>query len=314
MLSRVADSLYWKSRYLERAEHTARVLDVCLHRLDMGTVSATTRWEHLLLALKAAPPSDPTAVAICEMLTFDLTNGSSIAACMTAARANARQVREQISSEMWEQVNRLYLHARGADASSFWHGEPHEFYVSIKDGVHLFQGITDATMSHGEGWQFMRAGRQIERAIATATLLDAAFRPRQIGLLPGYDADDDWVALLKSCTAFEAYCKVYTAAIRPERVLEFLVLDAEFPRSLRFSADSIQSAVRAIASHTGARATTRVDRLAGRLRAALDYGQTDEIMADLPPYLAQIQRLCGQIHTAIHQTYIAYPADMVLVQ
>ncbi len=316
MLSRVADSLYWMSRYLERAEHTARVLGVTLNQtLDQTAGPTQQRWDRLFACLRAETPSASDSYTLVRSVTFDMANGASIAASVTAARENARQIREQISSEMWEQLNRLYLHVRGTTMDEIWRGEPQEFLREVKDGAHLFQGITDSTLSHDMGWQFIQLGRYIERAEAMAALLDVYF-----GSLMSAERGQsnpleflEWVGLLKSCTAFEAYCKVYTASVQPERTFEFLLLNADFPRSLRFSADMIEVATRAIGRASGGRAGSRVDRLAGRLRAGLDYGQVDEIIADMHEYLAQIRRQCAQIHSALYQTYISYPADVALV-
>ncbi|GAB4207020.1 MAG: alpha-E domain-containing protein [Roseiflexaceae bacterium] len=318
MLSRVADSLYWMSRYLERAEHTARLLDVNLNQmLDQTPELAEQRWDRLLTTLHAAVADGKPdrAYAITETLTFAAANPVSIVACIGAARENARQVREQISSEMWEQINRLYLQVRRTSMEQIWNDEPHEFFKAVREGAHLFQGITDATMSHGEGWQFIQVGRFIERAINTAVLVDTHF----LALPQGEDSDTqeylEWVGLLKSCTAFEAYCKVYTANVQPQQVAEFLLLNADFPRSVRFSASMIQTSLQAIADSTGQRHRGQAERLAGRLRAGLDYGQVDEILAEnLHGYLENIQRQCVQIHMALHQTFITYPIDAALAQ
>lgn len=318
MLSRVADSLYWMSRYLERAEHTARLLDVNLNQmLDQTPASADRRWDRLLASLRASPPRNKPkdAYNITQTLTFDLSNHTSIVACIAAARENARQVREQISSEMWEQLNRLFLHVKQTRMDELWQTEPHDFFQAVKQGAHLFQGITDATMSHNEGWQFIQLGRYIERAIATAALLDVHFSAFLAAETLSNGALDylAWIGLLKSCTAFEAYCKVYTADIRPECIAEFLVLDADFPRSIRFAAGVLQGALQAIALSTGSRSSGRAERLVGRLRAALDYSQVDEILnGSMHTYLEDIQRQCSQIHAAIHQIYIAYPIDAAL--
>ncbi|MEN9937557.1 MAG: hypothetical protein RLZZ387_4136 [Chloroflexota bacterium] len=316
MLSRVADSLYWMSRYLERAEHTARLLDVNLNQmLDQSPATAGRRWERLLSSLRVEIALDRGGdpQPLIQALTFDAGRLESIVACVAAARENARQVREQISSEMWEQLNRLYLQLRRTSTDEVWRGEPHEFFRSVKEGAHLFQGITDATLSHGEGWHFIQVGRYLERATATAALLDSHFSAAAAARAQGSELDSlDWVGLLKSCTAFEAYCKVHTADVQPERALEFLLLSADFPRSVRFSASQVQRALHAIGSVTGARGATRVDRPAGRLRAALDYGQADEIMDDIRPYLENIQRQCALIHTAVYQVYISYPADVAI--
>jgi uncharacterized alpha-E superfamily protein len=316
MLSRVADTLYWMSRYLERAEHTARLLDVNLHQtLEQSSAPANRRLARVQASLRVsvAPERSGDIYTLASALTFDSTNPDSIVAVVAAARENARQVREQISSEMWEQINRLYLNVRRAGSDIEWRTEPQQFYKAVKEGIHLFQGITDATMSHDEGWQFIQIGRFLERASATAALLDAHFA----GLEPSAPGASSlsylgWVALLKSCTSFEAYCKVYTADIQPEKIAEFLLLNADVPRSVRFSADAVHSALQVIARTTRARGAGRVDRLAGRLRATLDYGQVDEIMLDLHAYLDQIQRQCAQIHSAINQAYVSYPADAAL--
>lgn len=291
MLSRVADSLYWMSRYLERAEHTARLLDVSLNlMLDQSAASNARRWQRLLAALRLpAPKGDTTPYAITQALTFDLSRTASIVACIASARENAQQVREQISSEMWEQLNQLFLNVRGTTIDKIWDLQPWEFFRSIKDGSHQFQGITDSTMNHGEGWLFIEVGRFIERASSIATLLDAHFSAFQDDK---FAADDylEWVGLLKSCTAFEAYCKVYTANVRPDRIAEFLLLNDEFPHSICFAVDMLQDSLAEIASHTETPKSGRVNRLAGRLRAALSFSQIDEIMASgLHTYLEDIR-------------------------
>lgn len=320
MLSRVADSLYWMSRYLERAEHTARLIDVNLNKvLEQTPEDATLGWERLLTSLRIPPLAEEDAgdaYAITQALTFDMTNGSSIVACINAARENARQVREQISSEMWEQINRLYLHMKRASMEEIWYAEPHAFFAEIRESIHLFQGITDATMTHSEGWHFIRVGRFLERATATAVLLDVHFR----AFLEEQNSDTpapldylSWVGLLKYCAAFEAYCKVYTANIQPNSIAEFLLLNADSPRSVRFAANMTQTALQAITRATHTRNAGRTERLAGRLRASLEYDQIDEIMSDDPHhYLENIQKQCGQIHNAIYQVYIAYPIDVAI--
>jgi uncharacterized alpha-E superfamily protein len=321
MLSRVADSLYWMSRYLERAEHTARLIDVGLNlMLDQTAAAAERRWGRLLGSLHAPPQlaGASNAYFITQAMTFDGANETSIVSCVASARENLRQVREQISSEMWEQLNRLYLQVRETRLDDIWNVSTHEFFRSVKEGAHLFQGITDATMNHGEGWQFMQVGLYMERAGATATLLDVYAGEL---MAPGAGADAggpktylDWVGLLKACTAFEAYCKVYTADLRPERIAEFLLLNAECPRSVRFAADVMQAAFQSIAEATAPRRSSgRVNRLAGRLRASLGFGQIDEIMeTGLHAYLNDVRKQCAQIHEAIVQTYVAYPVETAL--
>ncbi|GCE14692.1 alpha-E domain-containing protein [Tengunoibacter tsumagoiensis] len=321
MLSRVADNLYWMSRYLERAEHTARLLDESLHQmLDQDAEHAEQRWERLRLSLHLPPLGEnPDEVFdLTRSLTFDANNSASLLSCIAQGRENGRQVREQISTEMWEQVNRLYLQIKRIDIDEVWYADPYSFLKSIKEGVQLFQGITDATMNHSEGWHFIRVGRFIERAQATASLLDVHFstylKYQQEGLTSPLDYLDymGWVGLLRSCTSFEAYCKVYTATIDPEKIAEFLLLNAESPRSVRFAATMIQSALQAIARSAETRSTKGVERLAGRLRSSLEYDQVEDIFHDMHSYLENIQRQCTQIHKAIYQAYIVYPIDVAL--
>jgi uncharacterized alpha-E superfamily protein len=322
MLSRVADNLYWMSRHLERAEHTARLVDVSLyHLLDQKTDYAAQRWKRLYNSLRIPVPEQNVddAYSVTQSLVFDTVNTSSIVSCIASARDNAQQVRERISSEMWEQLNRLFLKVKHANMEDIWFAAPHEFLTDIKEGVQLFQGLTDSTMSNNEGWHFIRVGRSIERAWATASLIDVHFRtaspvqPEQTDSLRSDHLDYlEWVGLLRSCSAFQAYCGVYTASIYPERIAEFLLFNTEFPRSIHFSIDMLQQALHAIAKATNARRTQRIERLVGRLSAALDYDQVEDIIEDIHSYLAHIQLQCTQIHNAIYQTYISYPIDVAL--
>jgi uncharacterized alpha-E superfamily protein len=316
LLSRVADSLYWMGRYLERAEHTARLMDV---RLDLGIgrqPSGTWDFKRLCDSLQQpaqrTPPDTPAALV--RALVFD-DAPDTVVACITAARDNALQVRESISSEMWEQLNGLYLRVRQMAVDGAWAVRPHYVSRLVIEGVHLFQGTTDATFGHGEGWHCLRAGRFLERAGATAALLKPHFTDETIptGGLIGNADHIEWVGLLRSCSAFEAYCREYTADVRPDRIAEFLLLNAEFPRSVRFAAARLESALRGISGHTGRGGGGRAERLAGRLHASLDYGQVDEILSDDPRgYLDGIRRQCTLIHAALHQTYVTYAIESAL--
>ncbi|MDQ2906180.1 MAG: alpha-E domain-containing protein [Chloroflexota bacterium] len=325
MLSRVADNLYWMSRYLERAEHTARLLDVSLHQmLDHSTQEEQPRWQRLRASLSTPATDDKidSSYSITELFTFETSTPTSIGYSIAAARENARQVREQISSEMWEQINRLYLQIRQTSIDELWFAKPHVFFTNVKEGVQLFQGITDATMNHSEGWHFIRVGKFIERASATATLIDVHFQTFFESELADIQATidhlnyyQDWVGLLRSCASFEAYCKVYTAAqIRPERIAEFLLFNPESPRSIRFAAGMLQAGLQSIARATRTRRPGRIERLAGRLRSALEYDQVEDVIQDVHAYLENIQRQCSQIHKAIYQGYMDYPIEVVLAE
>jgi uncharacterized alpha-E superfamily protein len=316
MLSRVADSLYWMSRYLERAEHTARLVDVDLQlRLDQSAGSATDRWQRLAASLQipAALVGGVDAATLPHMLTFGRSSPSSIVSCVATARENLRHVREQCSSEMWEHLNRLYLkvidsHTRDEND---WSLLSLAFFRSVQEGVHLFQGITDSTMSHGEGWHYIQLGRSVERTDMLASLIGTHFSRLSHPADQAIESTEylEWVGLLKCCTAFEAYCKVYTAEVRPLRVAEFLLLNSEFPHSVRFSVEMVQAALQVIGELTQRRATQPI-RLAGRLKAALSFSQIDEIMANgTHAYLENIRNQCGHVHTAIQQIYFDYPIE-----
>jgi len=318
MLSRVADSLYWMSRYLERAEHTARLIDVDLQlRLDQSPEAGAGRWSRLLDALQTPSASDTAvdATTLTHLLTLDRTNPSSILSCIAAARENLRQVREQCSTEMWEQLNRLYLQVNGTAASETWLLQSHIFFRAVQEGAHLFQGVTDSTMSHGEGWQYIQLGRYVERTDSLARLIGTHFSTLARATEPTVESEEylEWVGLLKSCSAFEAYCKTYTAELRPVRVAEFLLLNPEFPHSVRFSVDMVHASLKAIGEMTERKAEQPI-RLAGRLRATLSFSQIDEIMAaGASAYVDTVRWQCSQAHTAIQQVYFDYPVEEALV-
>jgi uncharacterized alpha-E superfamily protein len=319
MLSRVADSLYWMSRYLERAEHTARLIDVDFElRLDQSPEAASGRWQRLLEALHAPVPKDGKidATILTHILALDKTNSSSILSCVSAARENLRQVREQCSSAMWEQLNRLYLQVNSTTAGEAWLLHSYVFFRAVRDGAHLFHGVTDSTMSHGEGWQYIQLGRFVERTDAVARLIGAYLRdlPYSHSMDQAAESEEylEWVGLLKSCAAFEAYCKKHTAELRPLRVAEFLLLNPEFPHSVRFSVDKVHTALRAIAELTERKAEQPV-RLAGRLGASLSFSQIDEVMASgASAFIDSIRQQCAQAHSAIHQIYFDYPVETAL--
>jgi uncharacterized alpha-E superfamily protein len=309
MLSRVADNLYWMSRYLERAEHCARIAGVHLNlMLEHEPASQDRRWWRVLAALGSSEPVEGDAFAAAQSYALD-----QIVDSIAAARDNARQVREQISSEMWEQLNRLFHESRRMGTPEFWGAQPHDLLITVTQSAHLFQGITDSTMIHGEGWQFIQMGRFMERVQATARLIDLHFAEFFRPTAEAMNASQhmEWIGLLRSCTAFESYCKVYTADLRPERVAEFLLLNAEFPHSVRFAVNQLRKSLGAVHEAT-ARKPDRLDKLAGRLTAALSYTPLEEIMSNLHEFSLNIRRLCGNIHAGINQVYITYPVEAAL--
>ena len=317
MLSRVADNLYWMSRYLERAEHTMRLLTVNLNMmLDQSPAEADERWQQLLesLAVNITPEQAIDDYHIMQLVTFDQENRNSIISCIESARENARPVRELISSEMWEYLNQLYLQVRKSDIQTIWTDEPFAYFREIYDGLLLFQGVTDSTMNHSEGWQFIQAGRYIERATAVSNLI-AVHSPALKPCSPDEAAERylHWVGILKSCTAFEAYVKIYSADVQPDLLTEFLLLNDDFPHAVYFSIGRLESALNAIAEATEKRKNIRVNRLVGRLRAMLGFTSIDEISdTDLRGFLSDVNLQCAQVHSAIQETYVTYPIETAL--
>jgi uncharacterized alpha-E superfamily protein len=314
------------SRYLERAEHTTRLLDVNLNlMLDESSTSSDHRWMRVLAALgkpkRLKWEGNPYEVA--RALTFDTGVKSSVVSCIIAARENARHVREQISTEQWHRLNSLFLEVtrpefkRALDLESLDAAAEGAaaFLQQVMEAVHQFQGVTDSTMSHGEGWHFIQIGRFLERASATAMLLEAYnedlwAHPERVAEGNEYL---EWMGLLRSATAFEAYCKVYTADLTPERILEFLLLDPEFPHSLRFSINSLKQAIGAIQEQSGKNRAEELHRIAGRLSAKLSYASVDEILlGDVVTYVRSIQHQCQAIHETIYHLYVDYSIQAAL--
>jgi uncharacterized alpha-E superfamily protein len=318
MLSRVADSLYWMSRYLERAENTVRQLDVTMSlMLDPGGASAESRWNRLLSSL-----GDPAGLAwsgdlesMAHTLIFDSVNPWSVTFCVSAARENARQVREEISTEQWQRLNRMYHQIHSAQAQAQFRASVNDVLASIVDGIHLFKGVSDTTMIHGQGWQFIRLGRYLERAYATATLLEV-YQP-DLFCAPerehsGYQYLEQ-VGLLRCCTAFEAYCQVYTADISADRILEFLLLNRDFPHAIRYAVDCIRSAVEAIQRSGARRPPEDLTAGIGRLHAMLGYTTIGEILAGNPgAFLHSIRQQCIRIHELVYRFYVHYSIQSAL--
>jgi uncharacterized alpha-E superfamily protein len=318
MLSRVADAFYWTGRYLERAEHTARLVDVnTFLSLDGTPESSGRHWHRVFDSLQATIPDGGTTdvVALVQHLALDRANRDSIASSIHAARENLRQIREQISTELWERINRLYWAVRRTAEDERWQDQPSLFLRGVIEDCHLFIGLTTATMNRGEGYYFLELGRSLERAMTYSALLDTHIRAFP-DLRAGEVAPEvvaEWTALLRSCTALEAYTRRFTARIDARRIADFLLLDPEFPRSVRFAVEQVESALRGITRLSGRENAGRPERLAGRLRASLHYAQLDEIVEDsLQTFLQGISRQCGDIHAATYRTFIGYHLDTAL--
>jgi uncharacterized alpha-E superfamily protein len=315
MLSRVADALFWMSRYLERAEHVARLLDVCFHlELDLRGVSTVLHelhWTSLVAILQqqvptpARTPGAPQA-AISHWLTFDLDNPVSIMACVARARLNARSIRGTISSEMWRELNKLYWRLCDPEFCNRARESPYEFYQAVECGSALFQGLCDATSNHDEGWQFIQLGKFLERADKTLRILDNQYHLLRELTNPA-DAplsNLHWAAVLRSCRAYEAYQRLYVGRVEPEHVVEFLLLRPDFPRSVRFCLEAAARALSAIEGRAPKRALSKADRLLGLMLADLKYRELDQILKDdLHAFLGAFLDQCAQVSRAVQDRY-----------
>lgn len=315
MLSRVADSLLWVARYLERAENTARLLDVHLNfMLEASEELAEKRLADLRKSLSADEQMlDCTAEECFDILTFNTETPFSIISNMTNARENARQAREQISSEMWQQINKLYLYCRNKGSFSLWNDAPHDFYLRVREGSHLFQGVTDATMNHNQSWHFIQIGRYLERSLNLVQLLRAQFEDIPLTLQESTVPDQyfDLVATLKSVSAFEAYTKVYNPNPQPRWIVSFLLFNQQFPRSLRFCIDMIQRSILVLSDTTGRGKDTRLHRVMGRVASNLSFDDMNDVR-ELSPYLDNIQHQIYTIHDMLYDTFITYPIESEL--
>jgi uncharacterized alpha-E superfamily protein len=316
MLSRVADSIYWMNRQIERAENVARALETTLDLALDGTVSPGRLWNALVCTF--GDQADfwtrhglADQAQVIHFLAFDPHNPNSIFNCLQAARENARTIREMISSPMWEEINKAHLFVRAAAAAQGEH--PREFLDEVKRASQLITGVTDATMSHGEAWHFARMGRLIERADKTSRVLDVEAYFQPASAVGGASAPEDpadavrWSAVLESASALEMYRKEYGAVSR-RNVAEFLILDRGFPRAMHFCLIKAEESLLAVTGGVKGAYSNPAEQRIGRLRSELDYGCIDEILAGdggLHGFIDAFQsRLNGASH-AIHDTFFA---------
>lgn len=297
MLSRTADHLFWMNRYTERAENTARLLDVNYQTslLPQSAASAQAGWQGLL-SISELLPSYKTkhdAIRAKEVMDFmvqDESNPSSIVSCLSAARENARAVRGTLTTEVWETQNQTWLEVKRMIKQGEYEADPSQFFEWVKFRSHLSRGVTVGTMLMDEALHFMRLGTFLERADNTARLVDVKFHAVEsdfYGTANGKDQEYDfyhWSAILRSVSGFEVYRKVYRDVIRPERVAELLILRPDMPRSLHASLNEVVANLALVANDQ----SKETQRRAGKLRAELQYGCIDEILATgLHAYLTQ---------------------------
>jgi len=310
MLSRVANSIYWMCRYIERAENVARFISVNLNLLlDMPSEKGK-HWEPLVAITgdheafeKKYDNYDEESVI--RFLTFDRDYHNSIATCLAAARENARSIREIISSEMWEHLNHFYLELANARSPRLALEDPHKFFKIIQMRSHLFTGLMDCTMSHGEAWNFARIGMMLERADKTSRILDVKY----FMLLPQMDLVNtpvdniQWTAVLKSASASEMFRKEYHL-ITPKNVAEFLIFNNSFPRSIRHCINKSQVALYRITGTTNGTSHNSAEKQLGRLVADLEYTDVDEVIDfGMHEYLDTLQTKLNEVDVAVGTTF-----------
>jgi uncharacterized alpha-E superfamily protein len=334
MLSRHAAASFWTGRYIERAEATARMIDVHYHfGLESPLVGEVLRWSSILAISGQAeafaeqyPHEDERSIL--HFFAFEPENPSSILSCVRGARENARSIRDQISSEMWECLNRFYLDFQAWNVDRVLSGSPFSFFQMVKDGSHLFQGITNRTLMMGETRDFHDAGRFLERADQTARILDVKYHdllprfsttaipetvpPGSSGLpdpgsVGGAVDVHGWIAVLKSVGAFEAFSKTFRQGVTPARVAEFLILNPQFPASVRHSIGRVEGCLRRISGNKDLAPKNEAERTLGKLYSDLNYTRAEDIIAGgLHEFLQDVQHRCIDIGDAIFHTYLSY--------
>jgi uncharacterized alpha-E superfamily protein len=315
MLSRTADHLFWMARYTERAENTARMLDVNyqMSLLPQSSAASEQGWRGLLSISELTLDyhrrfGKVAAREVMDFMVLDATNPSSIHSCLNAARENARAVRGTLTTEVWETANTTWLEFKRLIAAGALASDPSELFEWVKFRSHLSRGVTFGTMLQDESFHFLRIGSFLERADNTARLLDVRFHSAQgefFGVREGNEpaAADfyHWSAILRSVSAFEVYRKVYRNVIRPEKVAELLILRADMPRSLAGCMNEVVSNLQYVANEQSGETLRR----AGRLRADLSFGRIDEILATgLHAFLTQFLDRVGDVGVGISRDFL----------
>ncbi|QDU93152.1 alpha-E domain-containing protein [Lignipirellula cremea] len=314
MLSRVADSVFWMSAYVERAENVARYIDVN-YNLTLGyDESLSEQWSPLIFTTgdhelfnKHYP--EPSRANVLRFLAFDKENPNSILNCVASARENARTIREIISSVMWEEINKLYFMVKSAAQLPSGIEQPYEFCNRVKLASHLIEGATFSTMSHGEAWNFAHMGRLLERADKTSRIVDVQY---YILLPEKHDVGSTldivrWSALLKSASALEMYRRVQ-GTITPAKVADFLILDRYFPRSVRFCLIHVQDSMRAITGSPPGAFCNRAEQRMGRLRSEFDYTSAKDIIdRGLHEFIDDFQLQLNRVGSAIQEDFFTSP-------
>ena len=314
MLSRTADHLFWMSRYTERAENTARMLDVNYQTalLPQSAAVAKLGWERLLRNSELMPAyeflhGEVNSKDVLDFMVRDASNPSSIVSCLMAARENARAVRGALPTEVWETINHTWLKLSQMLKDKDFERDPAKFFDWVKHRSHLSRGVAIGTMLRDEAFYFYRMGTFLERADNTARLLDVKFHAVEsdfYGAASEQDQEYDfyhWSAILRSVSGFEIYRKVYRDVIKPERVADLLILRPDMPRSLHASMNEVLANLEMVANDQSAETIRR----AGKLRADLKWGAIDEILATgLHAFLTQFLDRVNELGARISRDFL----------
>lgn len=318
MLSRVADCIYWMARYVERAENLARLLLANRQLiLDAGAAGEDEDafWRPLLLTTGDEDGyfemyAEVTGDRVSEYLAESRKNANSIYNCIRSARENARMIRDQLSDEIWQCLNNIYLHLGSPKAARQRRDEPNEFFEHVLASSYLFQGIARSTISRGENWMFLQIGTYLERADKTSRLVDACSGlPLTMPPSPGAEPLR-WASLLHSCSAYSDFREISTKA-DPVRILEFLFLSDDFPRSVRFCLGEVDRALIELRPRKRPGATSDPLRESGKLRSELDFITVEEILDEgVHDYIDHLQTKLNTLGLSIFETFVLY-ADLL---
>jgi uncharacterized alpha-E superfamily protein len=299
LLSRIAETLFWTGRYVERADDTARMVDVYVHRMLEEPQADEDAGCGALLAVLGLPP-ETTRLDIgttLDRLAYDQKSPSAIAGAVLAARAGARTVREVISGEMWECLNVTAL-ALPRQRKLAERLGPHIYLQFVRERAALFSGLADSTMSHDDAWRFLVLGRSVERVDMTARML--------LARMPAAPAELGWQMLLQACGAYESFARTRSwAGAGSRHVAEFLVLDRLFPRSVLHALATVQECLIALDPETGGGAASSVAQLR-QMRAGLDGTGPDALPGQLSDLLGAVQQTCLDVSVAITERYFSY--------
>ncbi len=310
MLSRVADSMFWMSRYIERAENVARFIDVNQNMTLDLCMEFGEQWEPLVITSGDEEPfrkryGSATKENVMQFLTFDPQNPNSILSCLVTARENARTIRESITSSMWEELNSFYLMVQDAARHGLAYAT-HDFFNQVRLHSHMFVGVTEGTLSWGESYHFCRVGRLLERADKMSRILDV----KSFILLPSQGegsavGDIQWAAVLRSASGLEMYRKRH-GRISPEKVVDFLMLDRNFPRSVHFCLDRADESIHCISGTPVGTFGNAAEQRLGKVRSELAYTNVQEILADgLHEFFDRLQVKLNDVGDSIYTTFFA---------